>query len=632
MSAIAGIFSRTAGSTADPHALQRLSRALAQVGPDGETYSLASGVGMVHRPFHVRAGDRLGRQLIHDASGFMLAWDGDLDNARELRGALADGVSKEALEAELVLAAYQRWDTEAFARLYGAFAFALWDPRRQRLCLACDALGLRALYVHITPERVAWASRARALLEGLGLPEEFDEEYLADFLTNNASVHSPFRSIRPLPGGHVLLVERERESWKRYWTFDTRKELRYADDREYEEHFRQLFDQAIASSLQAEGPVFAELSGGVDSSSIACVADRLLKQGGVEASALHTLSYVFDKATSADERPFIHDVEAQLGRAGIHLREEDFPILGKRPPDSFRPDLPGNQLSFLARYDAVVERMQEAGSRVLLSGLGGDQAFWAQASDVPVALTDLVVERRGLELLRTCYQWSRKLQVPYLPLLFRGAVQPFLPRRWQPRLRELPVGEWFDEGFVRRTSLRQRALEPVDDLNFRLPSRSLQYGWLRRTMRHFALQTLSSAGHVEVRYPYLDRRLLEFALAIPLEQKLRPGESRSIVRRALVGAMPERVRVRRGKAGPTEAFQRALIRERSWLSEMFSRSRLARLGVIDAQRFQESFRRAQHGLVSHPLHLQFTVTLELWLQTFPERAASAAPPLSAVHS
>ena len=127
-----------------------------------------------------------------------------------------------------------------------------------------------------------------------------------------------------------------------------------------------------------------------------------------------------------------------------------------------------------------------------------------------------------------------------------------------------------------------------------------------------------------MRYPYLDRRLLEFGLALPLEQKLRPHESRSIVRRALRGRVPASVLERRTKAGPTEAFQRAMVRERQWLSQLFAEPRLAEIGVIDAGIFRTSLERARHGLVSHPAQMHRTVSLELWLRSLEPAAGEKA--------
>ncbi|HYR08912.1 MAG TPA: asparagine synthase-related protein, partial [Longimicrobium sp.] len=147
------------------------------------------------------------------------------------------------------------------------------------------------------------------------------------------------------------------------------------------------------------------------------------------------------------------------------------------------------------------------------------------------------------------------------------------------------------------------------------PSASMQYSMVLQTMRIYALERTHAAPRVEAHYPYLDRRLVEFALAIPLEQKVRPTETRSVVRRAFRDIMPDRVRQRESKSGPTEAFQRAIIREWPHLSALFSSSRAAELGYIDAPAFVQALSRVRHGLVVNPAQMHRTISLELWLRT-----------------
>ena len=523
-----------------------------------------------------------------------------------------------------MLEAYRQWGLDGFARLVGAFAFSLWDPHERRLILAADGLGFRPLYLHVSDKTVVFASKARALLDALEITPQADLDFIAAFLTNSITDRGPYDGVETVPGGHLLVVDDAGVRRHRYWHFDPAKEIRYRSESEYEEHFNELFDEAIACRMRSAGPVFAELSGGVDSSSIVCVAGELMQRGAAPQKPLHTISYVFDQAASADERPYIREIEKVVSLKTHHLREEDNPILSKRPPVGFAPDLPTNQISYLARYDRVSELMAEHGGRVLLSGLGGDQAFLSENLDLPLELAEHWIEGRPIEMLRSGYRWARALHRPFLQVLYEGTVLPLGKKSWQKRARRVKVGEWLRPSFVDQTSLRERGLGPGDDLGFKHPSRSFQYSVFRQTMRIFALQKCVSHGHFDVRYPYLDRRLLEFGLALPLEQKLRPHESRSIVRRALRGRVPASVLERRTKAGPTEAFQRAMVRERQWLSQLFAEPRLAEIGVIDAGIFRTSLERARHGLVSHPAQMHRTVSLELWLRSLESAGGESA--------
>ena len=210
--------------------------------------------------------------------------------------------------------------------------------------------------------------------------------------------------------------------------------------------------------------------------------------------------------------------------------------------------------------------------------------------------------------------------------LWRGGLRPFLQRRGILDEKANPLKGWYDPGFVKRTNLTNRIRGMADDLGFRLPSASLGYSLLRQTMRIFALERSLSNYHVDVRYPFLDRRLFEFALAIPFDQKVRSQETRSVVRRALKGMIPEEIRLRTTKAGPDEAFYRAIAREWPTLSRMCRDLRAADYGFVDAQRFTEALGRARHGETKSTVLLAATIALEFWLRSLETKIFSEKAP------
>ena len=626
MSAIAGTWTRR-GAPIDRPAVQRISRGLAWMGPDDECFADVPPVYMAYRPFHTDGESRRLHQPIVTHDGYVLSFAGRLDNAGELVRDLRVRGRGQLGTVGLVIEAYREWGLDAFARLIGDFVFALWDPHDSRLVLGVDSVGRGTLYFRCTPDAVYWSSACRPLLGALQLPVELDEEYLADFLANRTPAGSPFRGIESIPGGHVLVVSEESATLRRYWAPDPDRRITYGSDREYEEHLLTLFEEAVACRLRADGPVFCELSGGLDSSTIVCVADRLVKSGRVEAPEIQTISSVFERSASSDETAYIEQVEDWIGRRGHRLSETECPLL-QPIPDTAAPDVPTNSLCFLSREDRWSRLMRDAGSRVVLSGIGGDHLFWSQP-DPGLPLADLLVQGRVLEAVRSCAQWSSYLGLPFVKTLWVGGLRPILPRRWQKVLqREHPLGEWIAPAFARRVDLRSRMLPLNDDVGFRLPTTSRQYGYIRRAMRPFALERYSGVGRIEVRYPYLDRRLIEFALAIPLDQILRIGESRSIVRRAFRGLVPESVLQRRTKAGPTEAFYRALDAAWPWISELVADPLVSALGIVDRDAFRRALLRARHGTATHQAQLQTTLSLELWLRTLESRphAGDTVPP------
>lgn len=622
MSAIGGIYARN-GSALDRRALCKLGSALAAIGPDAQSLLLQPPVGMVFCAFHTDRESRLTPQPITTPEGGMLAWNGRLDNRRDLARDLADSLPEAPREVDLVLAAYKQWGIEGLSRLIGDFSLALWDPADRLLVLACDAFSVRPLYYAVGRDYLWWSSRARALLAAADLAPEVDEEFVAGFLTSSRpSGHSPFRSVQMLPPGCALAVRGERVERKRFWSPDPKREIRYRSDGEYEEHFRTLFRQAVACRLRADGPVYADLSGGLDSSSIVCVADEILAAGDADAPELRTVSWVYDQSKTSDERHFIHFVEEKRGRQGLHIRDEDHPMLS-RVPASYRPDYPHGQLAFLARNDFLATNMAQAGARVLLRGTGGDHVLSGEIGEMPLEVADLLTRGQIGKALLSCFVWSHAVRRPWHSVLWQGGAHPLLPSSLRARTQDLyPLEGWFEPAFTRRMDLAGRLLGVEDDVGFRLPSARWRYVGIRECSRDMGWELFTTTGCAEMRFPFLDRRLVELLLAVDVRQLLRPGETKSLLRRALAGTLPERVRRRRSKAGPDEALYRACLREWSWLSSYVADARVCAYGFVNRRALLEALQRMRHGVKVTTPQLLRTLCLEFWLRSLEGRHES----------
>jgi asparagine synthase (glutamine-hydrolysing) len=610
---IGGIYSRS-GSPLIPDFLDRLSDSLFTMGPDGDFRCSSPSVAMLCRPLFTERDSNPEEHFCLNSDSCLLTWDGRLDNEDEMHHLLRDSCRNLDGCPDIVFATYQQFGLAGFSRLIGDFAFALWDPIKKQLILACDALGRRPLYVLSTPQYVTWASRGRALLHAWRRVPNVDEEYVADFLANRPSTHSPYSSIQQIYGGQALVIASDRLRLETYWSITPNRSIQYSSDEQYEQHFREIFFESVRCRLPKTQPVFCELSGGVDSSSIACVAELVSRNSGTPRSDLITTSFVFNHSATSDEREYIELIEQQLGKKGVHINEDDCPIL-EPLPTSLRPDCPTNALLFFSRYNRIAMEMQRCGSRVLLNGIGGDQLFWSEPPFI-LPLPDLLVQGNLVSFLGKARECSKLSRWPYVKTLWRS----FRPFMFDNRLVEDddyvdPAGNWFLPEFVRRTRLQERARSMDDNLGFQLPSSATQYSIWRRTMRTFALEPCPDTYYVDIRYPYLDRRLVEFALAIPLEQKVRFPETRSIVRRGFSGILPDAIRLRKTKAGPDEAFHRAVVREGSRLVKWCSHLRVAAHGFVVPVRFAEAVRLVRHGISENCTQLMRTLSLELWLSS-----------------
>src|SRR5215813_512268 len=229
-------------------------------------------------------------------------WDGRLDNREDLRQRLRDSLRGDTSDASIVRASYERWGINGLVHLIGDWSLVIRDRVNRTTILASDFAGVRPLYYHVQREGVLWSSRIQALVEATKI-SELDEQYLAAFLIlNGCPNRTPYKDIYSVPPGHAVCVSSEETKICRFWELPVGDVIRYRDERRYEEQLRALFREAVAVRLQTEAPVLAELSGGLDSSSVVCMANQLVRSGEVSARELSTVSYLWKN--SLDE-PFI---------------------------------------------------------------------------------------------------------------------------------------------------------------------------------------------------------------------------------------------------------------------------------------------------------------------------------------
>jgi asparagine synthase (glutamine-hydrolysing) len=620
MSAIGGIINFD-GAPVGADLLTRLSANLRCYGPDGRGEVCRHSVGVVYRAFHTNIESRTERQPVVSRDGCVLAWDGRLDNREELIALLHDELGADHSDSAIVMAAYNKWNEAFPQRIIGDFAFSLWDPTARTLLLARDPVGTRLLFYHVNSSRLVWSTRLEALLELPDVELEVNDEYVAGyFAIHPAPSLTPYKNIYAVPPAHVVIVKNREVASRRFWGLDPGKEIRYRTDEEYEEHFRHLFSEAVRKRLRADGTVWADLSGGLDSSSIVCVADEIMKRDSVQASCLETVSAVFDESSTSDERKFISVVEQKRGQRGHHFRESEYPLLTASPFDGLRST--PNPIELWGEYHkAVREKMREGGVRVLLSGIGGDELLTASPDPSP-ELADLLVQWKLGNLHQRLQTWSLALKKPYLDVVLNYAVIPALPRRIQnlhkrrQRVKRLSL---IQPRFIEAFDLHEKLLGPMDVFGCRLPSSRGQARAFLSTSDVISSGHLQAWGPVEVAYPFTHRPLVEFLQAIPPTQWIRPGQTRSLLRRALRNDLPPEIANRKGKGTTSEATLRAVTREWPRLRELLRTARVCERGYVNRDALRSLIERPDFERSPEGLFVLRISYLELWLRDFDAR-------------
>jgi asparagine synthase (glutamine-hydrolysing) len=540
MSAIAGLFWLD-GSPAASDGVPRLLKALAHRGPDGSSSWCKGPVGLGHLLLLTDSPSSHETQpLVDPLTGTVLVADARLD----------DGAQIHKL--------YREHGTACVSRLYGDFALALWDPREEQLFLARDPMGVRPLYYYHTPRCFAFATEIKALLALPAVPRIVDDEQVRRYLAHDARDREStfFKGIRRLPAAHTLTVTAQGITLQRYWTPDATRTLDLKTDADYAAAFRELFRDAVRARCRSNGPVGATLSGGLDSSAVVCTARHL-------ADGLHTYSLVFpgldDNARRViDERRYMDAVIAG-GRVTAHfVRGDELSPLGDLDRVLWHLDEPFGAPNLYLHW-GMFRAARQDGVRVFLDGFDGDttvshglgrlndlgragdwdrfeaevRAFAGHRGIEPGAvlphyglplLADFARRGRWLRWLRGANRLSRRFGLGRRDVLTRWGLAPLFGGKSIPG----SAGEQDVHAQCLSQALYQEALEIADQS--------------------------SAAFGIEARYPFFDRKLIEFCLAVPPEQKFAAGWTRLTMRRALEGILPPAVQWRASKANLSPNF------------------------------------------------------------------------------
>ena len=590
---------------------------------DGSEVWTSGPVGLAHGAFHTTP-ESLDETLpLTNAAGTItITADARIDNRRELVEALSIPARSGAIaDSELILAAYEAWGQGCLDHLVGDFAFAIWDEPRGQLFCARDHFGVKPFYYHHQPgQAFIFGTEIKAILEA-GAPAKLNEVRVADYLIGlrEDPQITIYEDIWRLPAAHAITLREGNVQIRRYYELAPAEDVpQDASDEWYDERFRELFIEAVRCRVRSAFPVGSQLSGGMDSSAVTCVARDVLQE---ENRDLHTFSLVFEETKECDERPYVDAVTEQGGTIPHYVSGDTIGPLSNL--DEVYDVLDDGLISGTQHLVwALIQASRNAGTRVVLDGVDGDNVI----SHGELYLKELVEagdwagfarEVKALERLFAgadhTHTFERNLGSP--DAMFRAYAAPYLRERadrgpWWRFLRDIDgVSRHFAMGrgyllrfywkrLVRPYSLlklnrkwraRQKghdepvlpeAVDPAFAERLGLVERLAQFPTMeeqglfresvRDTQRHllesprlaYALAMTDHVGamsSVEIRHPFMDKRLIEFCLALPSSQSLRDGWTRLILRRALAYTLPDKIARRVGKAWMTPSFERALF-------------------------------------------------------------------------
>ena len=603
--------------------LEAMTRTLVHRGPDDEGSFCDSHVALGHRRLSI-IDLETGRQPIDNEDGSVwVVLNGEIYNHRDLRALLETKghTFKTRSDTEAIVHAYEEWDVAFVEQLRGMFAFALWDRQRQRLLLARDRVGKKPLYYATVGDRLIFASEIKALLAFPGLDRALDLEAVSDYLS---LLYIPrektiFRRVRKLLPGHQLMASPTGTSVHRYWDVHFAPEP--TSESRAAERVAELLSEAVGVRLESDVPLGAFLSGGLDSSAVVAMMARHAS-APIASASIGFSDPAFDELSYArlSARHFLTD----------HRDEVVTPSAAEAVKAlSWYYDEPFGDSSAIPTY--YVSRLARQRVTVVLSGDGGDESFAGYRRYyfdvrenrlrgwVPAPIRGAV-----FGLLGAMYP-----KADYLPQIFRGKA--FLSNvartPWEAYLHSVSgVSEADKTGLLSVDTRRAlggyrtadlfhdlyRAADTADSLS------RIQYIDFKTYLPDDILTKVdraSMANSLEVRCPFLDHHLIEYAARLPSSLKLRGRQSKLILRKAVAGLVPDVIlkRPKMGFAMPVGSWLRTDLSELVHDHVLTDRSGH---GLFAPETIRDFWREHEAGRRDRTTALWGLLVFNLWYERF----------------
>jgi asparagine synthase (glutamine-hydrolysing) len=538
MSGIVGILNID-GSPVDRSLLARLTDYLAFRGPDAQETWSQGPVGLGHTLLQTVDDTRPDSQPLSLDGEVVIAADARIDGRAELRQELnRHGCHdlENVPDVELILHAYLVWGDECAKHLLGDFAFAIWDGRRRQLFCARDHFGVKPFYYAQVGDSLIFSNTLNCLRLHPRVSDELNDLAIGDFLLfdcNQDPFTTTFADIRRLPPGHYLTWQQGSLRLERYWSLPLiDRPLRYSRPQDYVEHFKALLTQAVADRLRTRR-VGVSLSGGLDSSTVAALAMKLLRRQPA-AFELRGYTIVYDRLIPDEERYYSGLVASALNIPIHHLPCDDYRLYERFRRGDCLPPQPDHDPWPVDWIDFVHSAASRG--RVMLTGDAGDVTLVTSPAFLHKMVKGFHLIQLAIELGRCFRDYGR---IPQLGL--RTKLRHWLSLDGDRR----PYPSWLNRDFEAKTGLRARWEHLTRDLE---PSQLLRpeiYQLLKFPLVQYAFENVYDPGvtrlPLEFRHPFFDVRLINFVLALP---PLPWCVDKILLREAGQGLLPEPIRRR----------------------------------------------------------------------------------------
>jgi asparagine synthase (glutamine-hydrolysing) len=610
--------------------VERMLRAMNHSGGDTQTPSIwvAGGMGLGCTRNAERSDHPIAR-LPHGE--FRITFDGRIDNREQLlailRPELMPGGAR-IPDEKLVLAAYAKWELDCARHLIGDFAFAVWDPKKQRLICGRDHFGVKPFYYSLVNGCFVFASTPLAILDSGKVPPQIHEERIADHLVNPLEgvdkTSSFYEDVFRLPPAHILVVQAGEVRLRQYWELCPAVPAGVRTEQEYIEAFHEIFAEVVQCRLRDVREPASMLSGGMDSSAIVGMGRNVLAE---EGRCLHALAVSYPDTN----RETAH-ISSMLNQGNLqqHLISEIelSGCIGELAKAIEGEAEPFDCLMNLNR--AVYLHSREQGFDVVLDGVDGDillsdsgylTQLWRKGE-----YRTLVEETLKADGLIAEYKLQKKLFFNSLLSMVTLLVPDWIrsarrQRRYQSAVDHSARHSIIDRGFAARCKLGERFAmldshqpRPASWMQVASHKIALEHPFLTVGLERYG--RVASAFGIEARHPFTDIRLAEFCLGLPWQLKTRGGWTKMILRRAMEPYLPSEVIWRKDKDSLMWEVNRLVLKARAEYFHQVTLDQETNLRpYVDTPKLKKYWQDyLTHGDETHVLLIWSGIALALWLR------------------
>lgn len=606
--------------------IKSMVRAISHRGPDDSGVWTDGPVGLGHARLSIIDLSPAGHQPMHTPDGCTtIVFNGEVYNFPALRERLvAEGVAfRSTSDTEVILHAYARWGAAVFAQLQGMFALAIWDSRSKQLHLVRDRFGIKPLYYAADASRIAFGSEIKAVLAAGGVSKSIDDAALHEYLYygNPLRARTIYRAVREVLPGHFLTIENGHISDSTYWRVEETPPI-HDDLESATRQVRERLDRAVQRHLISDVPVGVFLSGGIDSSAITALATR--HYGG----RLRTYSCGFDFEGGVNELPKARRIAEMFGTEHRELRIDGVALIDTIEKLVRAHDEPFGDCADIPLFLLCAKLRNEA--KVILQGDGGDEIFagyrrynvlsyermWRTVARMAPALMTLMPRRptyyRAARFFQTMSIADPALRLALFMTMESREDPPtrLLSAEWRRRVERTDPFESYRVACERLGNLDPVQQSLYADTMLLLPDQFLE-----------KVDKATMAHGIEVRVPFLDADLSDYALGLPSHLKVRRGQKKFVLRRALRGIVPDDI-----LDAPKTGFE---VPYSHWLRTSLSEHARAVLldrgnaveAMLDRTGVEQALREHVDGSRNHGFILWKLLNLALW-------ARMAAPDLN----